>query len=59
MFKLYLNFFQNATVKVHFLLYEFILRFYSFKKTDKPAFFIYFIRKTIAPTYFDYQSISC
>ncbi|MBL5012837.1 hypothetical protein CUZ96_2505 [Enterococcus lactis] len=41
------------------MLYEFILRFYSFKKTDKSAFFIYFIRKTIALTYFDYQSISC
>ncbi|MBL5000510.1 hypothetical protein CUZ91_1568 [Enterococcus xinjiangensis] len=44
--------------KFIFLLYEFILIFYSFKKTDKSAFFIYFIRKTIILTYFDYQSIS-
>lgn len=58
MFKLYLNFFQNATLKDHFLLYELFLRFYSFKTTDKSAFIISFIRKIIYLTYFDYQSIS-
>lgn len=59
MFKLYLNFFQNATLKDHFLLYELFLRFYSFKTTDKSAFIISFIRKIIYLTYFDYQSIFC